>query len=76
MLEKVTINIRFVCDQARLHAQGKCNGDECLYRIGREAQLLDEKDINQMCGGKLSCSSRSRVLTWLRRNANTIGLTK
>lgn len=40
-------DVEFICKQARLHAQGLCNGDECLYRIGFAAGLLTEADTNQ-----------------------------
>lgn len=75
MQKKITINISSIRIQALRHSRGRCNGDECLYRIGKEARLLDESDINQMQGGNLSSSSRSRILTWLRANANRIGIT-
>ncbi len=70
------MNQNFICNQARLHMSGKCYGDECLYKIAKEAGLLSEADINQVNDGFLSSSLKSRVLTWLRRNANEIGLTK
>lgn len=75
MQKKISINVSSIRTQALRHARGECNGDECLYRIGKEAQLLDELDINQMQGGNLSSSCRSRILTWLRANANRIGIT-
>lgn len=75
MQKKISINVSLICVQARRHARGECDGDECLYQIGKEAQLIDELDINQMQGGNLSSSSRSRILTWLRANANRIGIT-
>jgi hypothetical protein len=74
-MQKIIINLNSIRTQVRRHARGECNGDECLYRIGKEAQLLDELDINQMQGGNLSSSCRSRVLAWLRANANRIGIT-
>lgn len=70
------MNLEFICKQARLHSQGLCDGDECLYRIGFAAGLLSQSDTNQASCEYLSSHLRSRVLTWLRRNANNIGLTK
>ena len=69
------MNLEFICKQARLHSQGLCNGDECLYRIGFAAGLLNESETNQVSFERLSSPLRSRVLIWLRRNANGIGLT-
>jgi hypothetical protein len=50
--------------------------DELLYQIGADAQLITFEDVNQIQGGHLSAAMRSRILTWLRRHANEIGLTQ
>lgn len=50
--------------------------DDLLYQIGTDAQLITFKDVNQIQGGHLSPEIRSKILTWLRRHANEIGLTK
>lgn len=42
------MNVSFICNQARLHAEGLCNGDECLYRICFAAGLLTQSDPNQV----------------------------
>ena len=70
------MNQIFICNQARLYTSGKCYGDECLYKIGKEVGLITEADLSQVNNGFLSSSLKSRVLTWLRHNANEIGLTK
>lgn len=50
--------------------------DNLLYHIGIDANLITFEDANKIQGGHLSPEVRTRVLTWLRRNANEIGLTK
>ena len=50
--------------------------DNLLYSIGIDANLITFEDANKIQGGHLSPEVRSRVLTWLRHNANEIGLTK
>lgn len=50
--------------------------DNLLYRIGIDANLITFEDANKIQGGYLSPEVRSRVLTWLRHNANEIGLTR
>lgn len=71
------MNLELIRKQARFHAEELCIGDECLYKIGREAGLFSEEDLNQIqSGSSLGSSLRSRTTTWLRRNANELGLTK
>lgn len=50
--------------------------DNLLYQIGTDANLISFEDANKIQGGHLSPEVRTRVLTWLRRNANEIGLTR
>jgi hypothetical protein len=50
--------------------------DNLLYHIGIDANLITFEDANKIQGGHLSPEVRTRVLTWLRRNANEIGLTR
>ena len=50
--------------------------DDLLYQIGLDANLITFEDANKIHGGHLSPEVRTRVLTWLRRNANEIGLTR
>jgi len=50
--------------------------DNLLYHIGIDANLITFEDANKIHGGHLSSEVRSRVLNWLRHNANEIGLTK
>lgn len=69
------MNLEFIYKKARLHSQGVCNGGECLYKIGFAAGLLRKADINQASFNYLSSHLRS-ILTWLCRNANSIGLTQ
>lgn len=70
------MNLNYVCNQARRHSSGKCRGDECLYKIGKEVGLITESNMSQVNNGFLSSNLRSQVLNWLRRNANEIGITK
>ena len=50
--------------------------DDLLYHIGLDANIITFEDANKIHGGHLSPEVRTRVLTWLRRNANEIGLTR
>lgn len=50
--------------------------DNLLYHIGIDAKLITFEDANKIQGGHLSLEVRSRILTWLRRHANEIGLTR
>ena len=50
--------------------------DNLLYHIGMDANLITFEDANKIQGGRLSPEIRTRVLSWLRRNANEIGLTR
>lgn len=50
--------------------------DNLLYHIGIDANLITFEDANKIQGGHLSPEVRSRILTWLRRHANEIGLTR
>jgi hypothetical protein len=50
--------------------------DNLLYHIGIDANLITFEDANKIQGGHLSPEVRTRVLTWLRRNANEMGLTR
>ena len=50
--------------------------DDLLYHIGIDANIITFEDANKIHGGHLSPEVRTRVLTWLRRNANEIGLTR
>lgn len=47
-----------------------------LNHIGLDANLITFDDANKIHGGHLSPEVRSRVLTWLRHNANEMGLTR
>ena len=47
-----------------------------LYHIGLDANLITFEDANKIQDGHLSPEVRSRVLTWLRHNANEMGLTR
>lgn len=57
-------------------ASNSSEQDELLYQIGADAKLITFKKVNQIQGGHLSAAMRSRVVTWLRRHANEIALTK
>lgn len=50
--------------------------DNLIYHIGLDANLITFEDANKIHGGHLSPEVRSRVLTWLRHNANEMGLTR
>lgn len=50
--------------------------DDLLYHIGIDANIITFEDANKIHGGHLSPEVRTRVFTWLRRNANEIGLTR
>jgi hypothetical protein len=54
----------------------KIQQDNLLYHIGIDANLITFEDANKIQGGHLSPEVRTLVLTWLRRNANEIGLTR
>lgn len=69
------MNINHVCTQAQRYNSGNYHRDRCLYEIGKQALLFTANDFSQIRGGELSPQMRSRVLHWLRCNANQIGLT-
>lgn len=56
-------------------ATSQAQQNDLLYRIGSHANLITFEDVSQLRGGQLTPAMRSRVLTWLRRNANDLGLT-
>lgn len=69
------MNLHYIRTQAKRYTSGQYNANECLYHIGLHTSVLTVADRNLMQGGQLTSKMRSRVLTWLRRNANQIGLT-
>jgi hypothetical protein len=71
------VNRDYICNQAKRlrFANTQAQQDILLYYIGNQANLINFEDVNQMRGGQLTPKMRSQVLTWLRRNANDIGLT-
>ena len=69
------MNSNYIRVQAKRYISKRYDNDECLYKIGCAAGVLTQADLQQMHGGKLTPALRSRVLQWLRENANQIGLT-
>jgi hypothetical protein len=57
-------------------AKNQVQQDTLLYHIGLDANLITFEDANKIHGGHLSPEVRSRILAWLRHNANEIGLTR
>lgn len=56
----------------RRYNSGNYNRDECLCRIGIVANVLTQQDLQTIQGGVLTSGMRSKVLTWLRYNSNSI----
>lgn len=72
------MNRNYICNKTKQlsFTTSQTQQDNLLYQIGTDANLISFEDANKIQGGHLSPEVRTRVLTWLRRNANEIGLTR
>ena len=72
---EIFMNFNYVSTQARRYFSENC-GDPCLCKIALHVGILTVADLKYIQAGHLSSQLRSQILTWLRQNANAIGLTK
>ncbi|MBW4608321.1 MAG: hypothetical protein KME22_14170 [Hassallia sp. WJT32-NPBG1] len=72
------MNLNYICSKTKQLSltNSQNQQDYLLYHIGLDANLITFEDANKIHGGHLEPEVRSRVLTWLRHNANEIGVTR
>jgi hypothetical protein len=72
------MNLNYICSKTKQLSltNSQNQQDYLLYHIGLDANLITFEDANKIHGGHLEPEVRSRVLAWLRHNANEIGVTR